>query len=632
MANPFEKRATEYLREDEAFLAVVTPEPLATFFQKPAKEDRLYDRLAMIIGTPGSGKTTLARLFQYPTLRTLLRNRALNTYKPLVDTLTTCGAIANGHPAVMGSRVSLETEYREFWEFPYPEDLRIGLMLALLQARTMLVWLRSLENAGVALHAVKITARADAEAALTAIGGATGTALLERARQVESAIYDISAALVAPSVEEIDSAAAAAYRPFDVIETFEIQDSEDLLSLRPLVIFDDAHILHPSQLNALQRWLTRREMRVARWVLTRLDALTTTDVLSDQEGDEPGLKRTREITDIWMQSHDDRWAQRLAFRKMARDMADRYLSQMEVFNRRRLKSLGDLLSTQVEPISPSKGDDLAEYVDNLQRKYKIAAERRAVMEKEVEDYLPNAEDAGDDLRLAMLAIFFERYWNRIPQRGLFEEGEEDSDPNRPITADAGIADGARIHLLHDYQRPYFYGIDMLCDASSENAEQFLQLASRLVAQSETQLIRTNPATLTATVQNKLLRERAGEIIKEWDFPQHQLVRRLAEGIARECLTKSMEGNASLKGGASAFGIPQEDFNTIPKKYPDLARVLQFGIAYNAFTLITGHRTKKRVWCLIELGGILLLHHGLTLKRGGFLERRIPDLQRLVGER
>ena len=65
MANPFEKRATEYLRDDEAFLAVITPEPLATFLQKPAEEERLYDRLAVIIGTPGSGKTTLARLFQF---------------------------------------------------------------------------------------------------------------------------------------------------------------------------------------------------------------------------------------------------------------------------------------------------------------------------------------------------------------------------------------------------------------------------------------------------------------------------------------------------------------------------------------------------------------------------------------
>lgn len=59
MVNPFEKRATEYLRDDEAFLAVVTPEPLATFFQKHAEEGKLYDRLTTIIGTPGAERRRL---------------------------------------------------------------------------------------------------------------------------------------------------------------------------------------------------------------------------------------------------------------------------------------------------------------------------------------------------------------------------------------------------------------------------------------------------------------------------------------------------------------------------------------------------------------------------------------------
>ena len=43
----------------------------------------------------------------------------------------------------------------------------------------------------------------------------------------------------------------------------------------------------------------------------------------------------------------------------------------------------------------------------------------------------------------------------------------------------------------------------------ENAEQFLQLAARLVSQSETQLIRAKPAMLKSGLQHKLLRERAG---------------------------------------------------------------------------------------------------------------------------
>ena len=89
MANPFQERAAEYLRDAEAFLTMVTPEPLVTFLEEPAKEGCLYDRLAMIIGTPGSGKTTLARLFEFTTLRTLLRSQHLDDCPP------------GGHPYIL---------------------------------------------------------------------------------------------------------------------------------------------------------------------------------------------------------------------------------------------------------------------------------------------------------------------------------------------------------------------------------------------------------------------------------------------------------------------------------------------------------------------------------------------------
>jgi len=98
-------------------------------------------------GPPGSGKTTLARLFEFPTLVTLLRHRGLATYRELCAAVAECEAITGEHPKVVGCRLSMETDYRDFWEFPYSEGLKLGLMTALIQARSVLAWLRHLSTA-----------------------------------------------------------------------------------------------------------------------------------------------------------------------------------------------------------------------------------------------------------------------------------------------------------------------------------------------------------------------------------------------------------------------------------------------------------------------------------------------------
>ena len=62
-------------------------------------------------------------------------------------------------------------------------------------------------------------------------------------------------------------------------------------------------------------------------------------------------------------------------------------------------------------------------------------------------------------------------------------------------------------------------------------------------------------------------------------------------------------------GANAVGILEEDFARIPELYRALARVLQFGVAYNAFSLVRNRIVKDRKWCLIEPSGVVAMHFG-----------------------
>src|SRR5579862_4821017 len=309
--NPFEKRASEFIRDDLAFLPYVTPEPLLAFLEKYAKSKSLMERLVLLIGSPGSGKTTLARLFTFPTVHTLIRSTSLDQHASLTDPLTKCGALVDGTvPAVAGCRIPMETDYRNCWELPYEDEIRHKLLFSLIQSRAVLAWLRGFEQAGINLADVSLVARADADASLEAIGGTSPKDLREVAKRVEREAYGVVASLAPPSAEKLPVGATVAYNPFDVIEAFEIPGALDSrLRVRPLLICDDANILHPKQWEAMVRWLARRELRIGRWMLMRLDALRPSEVLRPEDGvmnDAPGFNFRREIELIWMQSHNER--------------------------------------------------------------------------------------------------------------------------------------------------------------------------------------------------------------------------------------------------------------------------------------------------------------------------------------
>lgn len=626
MFNPFERRATEYLRDDEAFLAVVTPEPIRVHLAKFGAERSLYDRLVVIRGTPGSGKTTIARVFETNVVSTVLRHE--EAHRPIFSVLDECGAIRNSRPMLLAARIPLESDYRDIWELPYPEDTKNALLTTLLQSRTILAWKRQLDRLGVAKDKVYLAEDFGSPGTRVTAGGDTFASLAANAARIEERVLRVIGALVPPPQDDLKSLDADYYRPFETLSNIQVEfETDGMLSLQPLLICDDANTLHPQQLAFLQRWLIRRELKVGRWLLTRLDALRPEEAfaIGHQEArtsELPGVTVSREVVQINLQS--ERKDQKSSFRRMARDMANRYMRQMPMFATRKLEDFATLLSDRPARLSPSKLDVLRSKSLAEAKRLHISGDRYESILRLIDDY--DTSLTADD-QLALSLILLNRYANRVDQKELF--GAEDPEPARPLKIDSGMEEAARLYLFHNYQRSFFFGFNDLCDASSENAEQFLRLSAILVDAIATRLIRNQSATLSCEQQTSLLRERATEFMKSWNFPYYQKVGRLVDAIAARSLSESLRPTAWLGSGANAFGLLQEEFEQVTKSQPELSNVLKYGMAYNAFSLVQNYDCQGKQWCLVELGGIPCLSYGLTLKRGGFIKSTVSDLVEVI---
>ena len=634
MASPFDKRAIEKVRYDEALLPYVAPAPFEIYLRPHAESDALFDRLVIVSGTPGSGKTTLAHLFRLPTLRTLQEMAETSPQLgDLRDVLANCKAYEGKFPRIASSRLSMEEAYRDSWECYYEPAIRHRLLRSLINARAMLSWLQSFIDVKIPLEAVELVGRRGTPGELDSIGGTTARGAMERAIAVERAVIRVCGALLSPPIEQFPPELNEAYTPIDLLDRFTALIEGRACEIVPLLVLDDIQHLHVEQQKHLIRWLAGREVRIARWMLTRFDSFGPEQILYGKpmaqgltEATEPGVQLGRDVLEIRLQS--ERNKSRTEFRKVAQQLCRRYLMQIPVMQTRGATDMRQMLEERLENITKAQQKAADTAMEQVIADARLPVTWVESIKQQVASFLEDRAVRGveaETVGRAMTAILVARQGSKARQRSFFDSAIEAEIEEHVVRPNLGVEYGARIHLWHKAELPYLYGFEDLADLANENTERFLDFAGQLVNLLLTRVIRSAEARLAPLQQFNALRAHAQAMIAGWNFPEADLVRQLAYGIALECVEKSLEPNASLGGGASAFGIPMTEFSRITQDQPDLARVLQFGVAYNVFTLVPEQRAKNKDWCLIELSGPVLLSHGLTLQRGGFLERGVADV-------
>lgn len=625
--NPWHKRANEFIRDANELLPLISPQPIKRFFQR--ESTRLFDRLVVVVGSPGSGKTTLARLLELRTLAAVPDFKGNTDVRELLASLAKADVLDELDPAVLALRLPAGGQLRSIWDLPYDARLRHRLLRSMIEAKAVLGWLRAMEDVGVDLGQVRVITTPNAEAARDAVNADDLNAFRERARMTERAIFSLVNALVPPAEDHLgEHLIDVAYAPFAVIESIEISAAwrGRELRLRPMVIIDDAHELHPTQLEDVDLWLRDREIKIARWMLTRIDSLNLEDfrrVLRDEETASPGTNPGRDRVRILLQ--DTEKGPRQAFRAIAEDVAKRYLQPLAAFHRRgstlSLKTL--LNATRPPSLSATDMRTLESENARLAEENQLTREKLAAMEAAY------PADLTPDVKAAVTHIMLERELKRTPQRSLFGAPVEDSSADDISKVQRSVVNGAELQLLHRFDRPFYFGFDRLADAANENIEQFVTLASVLVDHLETQAIRGKPLALDPRQQHKAIREQAADLIAQWDFPYAPQVRKLVDYVGSKCLELTLRPNAPLSDGANAFGILLADLTSLDSN-DELARVLHYALAYQALVLVEPYECKGKTWALFELGGVAIIAKGLTHSRGGFVEGTLHQLKAAVG--
>ncbi|MDI9342506.1 MAG: hypothetical protein QM534_18185 [Sediminibacterium sp.] len=616
-------RASEKIESAANFLRLYSPTIIDALIDK-SKSDKLWKNVVFIHSSPGAGKTSLLRVFEPLSLRTLFNTRSSPEYKEIYNKLKELQVINEDRIELLGVTLVCTRNYEILEELDVSPGQKIRFFFSLLNARIILSTLRAIlqlhnKQFPEGLKEIQFNYADESNHFLNLTVPCNGKELYDWASNIERKIYTAIDSFL--PISEIAPDGHDELFAFSVLkpEYFKINDQQIFSKI--LFMLDDTHKLSQQQRQRLEKYILERRGNFNIWISERLEALEPKENLRsyrERDYEEINLER------FW----DDRSAK---LKQILLNVADKRAS----LSSEDINSFHEYIETNLNEEAFKK--DFLEIIESTNAELlKITSHTDKF--NEWLTYFSSYE--GNPMERAILLkkieILIARHVNKNQLSFDFPHTKDELIDKLKADLEAP----AKLFLSKDNKIPYYHGLTTLANLSSNNIEQFLSFSSDLYEEMLSNKLTGKDITLDSINQEKIIRL---TVDKKWsELPKllpyaNEVVKFLSE-LGDFCNKQTYQKNAPYGTGVNGFSIKEKkELKLIEEEewiqneiYEPLINVISTCVAYNLLEIKkTKQGEKDKVWDVYYLNRWLCVKFDLPLSYGGFRHRSPDELIRWI---
>ena len=619
LRNPFKMRASEKIESDARFLHLFSTEVLDLILDE--KGDDLMNDVIFVRSSPGSGKTSLLRIFEPSSLNMVYNQRTQEDFKELFSSLKRMDILNSEGIKTFGVIIRCTRNYEILEDINYDESKKIRLFNSLFNARIVLSTLKSIcilkkLNFPNELNQIEYNYQNEDLFFKNINPTCTGKDLFDWATNIEKRINDLLDSFLLPDIIEIEG--HNELFSFAVLNPKYFKINGQDVSENILFMIDDAHKLSVNQRDSFFKYIIEKRGNSNIWISERLERISNLRSYSERDYNEINLEK------YWGKNTGK-------FRKIlntiAEKRADISTDDVHSFSSNLDNNLNEenYLNLFAESIENSKKN--INFITSYSSKFKNWVEhinRREEVSYQNAVYCKEAE------------ILIQRNLKKNQLTFDFPLDEVEFLEKR----DSATENAAKLFLAKDIKLPYYFGFNNLVTISSNNIEQFISFASELFEGMLSNRISGIETLLKAEQQEKIIIE---VVKKKWDelhtlLPESDSVINFLSNLGEYCYKITHTPTASYAPGINGFAIQSNrTLRLIPDQnwdedeiFSKLRTVLNICLAFNLLEIKKVHQgVKEQTWDVYYLNRWICVKYNLPLIYGGWNKLTPKELYKWI---